>query len=663
MKKLFLICAILITILSISAVSAEDNTTDTIEIANDTTEISIDEPTTSQKRDLNPTIHYVDEAAKYAVLNDYYYLSIDGIDGIDYYSNVEIYVDGEHHGYYNSFYEMWPTTFSLGEHVITAKFNGNAKYNPFTVNHTFNVVKVAINIPKEITENQDSIMVRIADDATGSVTVYVNNTKYKTVKFKPDEYYCSNYISLKGLKFGTYDIKVVYSGDKKYPKTTKTQRVNVSYGLEAYLYRAYYKNNESGEIYLPKDAKNVPTAKCGDLILNVTKANLDEYYKTFLIDYADLEPGIHEIEITYPGDSKYPSKTITKSVEIDAKIEYAGYNTQVNESAFVILKLPDDAKGNLSITLNDKPYASVRPNIQFNFTDLDVGKYYFRCTYTGNDYYVESLYYPLQVRPVFTYPESMIYEDNETFYIDFMDNVTQNITYRYNNEEKTLEIINGKGNFSLADVDLDRYFNYRSEIRFSIPSKTAYPYECVVNVNIKPIPSKLVGGSDITMYYDGGNTYSLTVWGDYGKIVGANEIVTIKIGKKTYRVKTDANGVAKLKIEETPGKYTITATYHGAKVTNKLTVKQVITLKSATVKKSAKKLEISATLKGKNVLKNKPVTFKFNGKTYKAKTNAKGIAKVTIPKSILSKLKVGKTVTYQVTYLKNTVKKTAKVKK
>jgi len=95
-----------------------------------------------------------------------------------------------------------------------------------------------------------------------------------------------------------------------------------------------------------------------------------------------------------------------------------------------------------------------------------------------------------------------------------------------------------------------------------------------------------------------------------------------------------------------------------------VTVKKVLALKSAAVKKSAKKLVLTATLKkGKSPIKGKVVAFKFNGKTYKTKTNAKGIAKVTIKSSILKKLKVGKKITYQATYLKDTVKKTTKVKK
>ena len=57
------------------------------------------------------------------------------------------------------------------------------------------------------------------------------------------------------------------------------------------------------------------------------------------------------------------------------------------------------------------------------------------------------------------------------------------------------------------------------------------------------------------------------------------------------------------------------------------------------------------------------VTFTFNGKKYKAKTNKKGVAKVTIKKKVLKKLKVGKKIKYSVTYGKKTVTKSVKVKK
>ena len=75
------------------------------------------------------------------------------------------------------------------------------------------------------------------------------------------------------------------------------------------------------------------------------------------------------------------------------------------------------------------------------------------------------------------------------------------------------------------------------------------------------------------------------------------------------------------------------------------------------LKNLPKKLVITAALKGKKAFIGKKVIFKFNGKAYIAKTNSKGIAKVIVKNSVLKKLKVGKAVKYQVTYLRDTVTK------
>ena len=88
-----------------------------------------------------------------------------------------------------------------------------------------------------------------------------------------------------------------------------------------------------------------------------------------------------------------------------------------------------------------------------------------------------------------------------------------------------------------------------------------------------------------------------------------------------------------------------------------------LTASKVTVKKTAKKFVLQAKLKinGK-LVKGKKITFKFKGKTYRAKTNSKGIAKVIIKKNVVKKLKKGKKYTVKVTYIKDTIKTTVKVK-
>ena len=176
--------------------------------------------------------------------------------------------------------------------------------------------------------------------------------------------------------------------------------------------------------------------------------------------------------------------------------------------------------------------------------------------------------------------------------------------------------------------------------------------------------TKIINNNDISVDYNGGKYFSVKVVTADGHAVGAGAKVTFTINKKTITVTTDKNGIAKIKITDIPKKYTITTKINGKTYKNTVTVKQVLKTKKVTVKKTAKKFTIQATLKinGK-LVKGKVIKFKFKGKTYKAKTNKKGVAKVTIKKKVIKKLKKGKKYTVKVTYLKDTIKTTVKVKK
>ena len=179
-----------------------------------------------------------------------------------------------------------------------------------------------------------------------------------------------------------------------------------------------------------------------------------------------------------------------------------------------------------------------------------------------------------------------------------------------------------------------------------------------ITLNVGENPSKIINNKNIAVDYSGKVTFKVRVVGSNGKVAGQNEVVVMKISGKTYNVKTNKNGYASKTFSLLPGKYSISATYKGFSTKNIITVKKVLKAKSATRKK-AKIIKYSASLKtskGK-AISGKKITFKIKGKTYKAKTNKKGIATVG-----LKNLKVGK---YKVTvkYLKSSVKTVLKVKK
>ena len=172
---------------------------------------------------------------------------------------------------------------------------------------------------------------------------------------------------------------------------------------------------------------------------------------------------------------------------------------------------------------------------------------------------------------------------------------------------------------------------------------------------------------NLKVYYASNANYKVRIIGDDGNPETEGQNVTVLIDNKMKTYKTDKNGFITVKIDKNfkVGTHTIKIQYRNASVKNNVVVKHIVALKSATVKKSAKKLVLTASLAKVNgkYLKNKKITFKFNGKTYKSNTNSKGIAKVTIKSSVLKKLKAGKKVSYQATYLKDTVKRTAKILK
>ena len=176
--------------------------------------------------------------------------------------------------------------------------------------------------------------------------------------------------------------------------------------------------------------------------------------------------------------------------------------------------------------------------------------------------------------------------------------------------------------------------------------------------NYATIVERITNNTKITMYFGANKYYKVRVYTDDGQVAGAGENVTFKINGKTYTRQTNADGYASYKITQSAKTYTITATYKGVNVSNKVVVKPVLTAKNIS-KKKAKTIKFTAKLvntKGK-ALKNKKITFKFKGKTYKVKTNKKGIATLS-----LKNLKVGK-YTIKTTYGKSTIKNTIKIKK
>ena len=144
-----------------------------------------------------------------------------------------------------------------------------------------------------------------------------------------------------------------------------------------------------------------------------------------------------------------------------------------------------------------------------------------------------------------------------------------------------------------------------------------------------------------------GKYYTISLKDANGNVL-VNKTVKFTLAGKTYNVKTDAKGNAKVAVNVfKPGTYTLTAEFAGEatlgssikNATVKILKNKVkITRNTKKVKRSSKKRTIKFTLKtttGKKMgIKGVKLSLKINKKTYKATTNKKGVAKfkVKLPK-------------------------------
>ena len=214
--------------------------------------------------------------------------------------------------------------------------------------------------------------------------------------------------------------------------------------------------------------------------------------------------------------------------------------------------------------------------------------------------------------------------------------VVNNVTYSADvvNGVATLQIPNlnaGSHDINIAYVPNDSNYNNRTEL-----------YALVINKQNLVITAK-----DAAYIINYGGKYSITLK-DLNGIAVAGEKVTFTLnGKAVGSAVTNANGVATISLtakalkSAKEGKKNmvikLASNNYAASKTVKITInkeKTKIAAKNKKFKKSKKTKKYTITLKnskGKGVKKVK-VTLKVKGKTYKAKTNAKGKATFKIKK-------------------------------
>ena len=537
---------------------------------------------------------------------------------------------------------------TLGTHDIRIEYSGDDYFLPSNKTYQFNVTDVIISLSDTlIIDHDDCLSVDVASDAKCNVEVYVDGKLFK--KGKTDE--LGNYLySLSDLSCTTHEIEVKVTG--KYSRILK-KTVNVTYYIDIYNQSVIYGPYNTFMILLPE---NMNPKLLNITIGGVRYTNFKIENGCIDIDISKLLKGNYTAYVEYAGDEKYYPYNATASFTVDYEIicpyYYYGFDT------IIYLNLPRGATGNLTLLVDGDFYKTVKLQkgyASISLEELAPGDYDFEVSYTGSDFDVKGENASVEIVPELMYEMDIEVGQTETITVLTSKNAKGYVLLDFKNKTYNVTIKNGKASIVLNNLEVGSYDLELLYVGTDGYNRTLYAYVYVDYADPK------IKASNKAVYVSENAKYTFKVIGRNGKPLKST-YVNVKIANKKYRVKTNSNGVVSVNIPSLKvGKYNIQISYGGVKANKKLTVKHIVGLDTVKVKKSAKKLVLTAKLAKK--LKGKTVTFKFNGKTLKAKTNANGIAKVTVKKSVLNSLKVGKKVTYFATCLKDTVKKSVKVGK
>ena len=207
-----------------------------------------------------------------------------------------------------------------GTYEISAKYNGNYKYNAETVTETFTLSKlspeISIRTPQDDVSpyrpkvgSNGNITVSIANDAPGNVLITINGESQK-VKIQNGK----ATLTLYDLKAGYYEISAKYAGNYKYDAQTVSSHFQVDKYTATMTATAKIENG-----------KTIITVKTKtDATGNIYVTFREKTYTAELINgvatiSADSDvAGSFKTKIKYSGNDKYTANTVTQYVSVPA---------------------------------------------------------------------------------------------------------------------------------------------------------------------------------------------------------------------------------------------------------------------------------------------------------------------------------------------------------
>ena len=453
-----------------------------------------------------------------------------------------------------------------GVHNVTVTY-GNDKYVTNTSKAVFNVEKLvselSINVNDIKVGSQAAVTVTVPAGANGTVTVTVNGKNYTENINNDKAEFTIDAIDVSGK----YPVVASYSGDDKYVANSTTVEFTVS---KYVLAPTVSSTNISDDNKATITVGNLSDAT-GNVTIRVGSANYSAPINggNASVNVSGLVNEANDIVITYVGDSKYESFVNKAQVTRDGKVKLApsiivlADDGVAGKAIKVLVILPADATGNVTITVNGKDYETtdIAHGIA-TFSDVIIpvsGEFTVNASYSGNDdKYLTAANSTTtnidKVNSTISVDDIVIkVGENALIKVILPADANGTVTITVNGKTETIDVVAGEPvELNVSDLGSGNYgvdVTYSGNEKYNANSTTA-----TITVDKKALDIK-VSVSDINVGEKA--TITVTVPSD---VTGT---VVVSVNGKNYKL-TPSTGVASVKVAKLPaGEYDVVAKYAG----------------------------------------------------------------------------------------------------
>ena len=538
---------------------------------------------------------------------------------------------------------LWNMTgLEAGIQYIKIGYRGNNKYEAVEVFHTVNVIKANPNLNvfiKDVNYGENLTIYATLNgvnntNLTGNVIVTINNKNYSVVVING-----KGNVSADKLPAGLYNFSATWAGNDNYNGT------NISGGFKINKIDSTIAINVE-DIKVGENATIIVNLD-SDATGNVT-ITLDNQNYTVAINEGQtikviggLKAGTYDVFVKYIGDNNYNSAQNTTKFTV---LKISDYNMDVTVPEFkegvnstVGVDLPKDAEGTVTVEIEGKKYTAniINGTAKVNIPGLDVGDYNITTTYSGDAKYVSMTkkgnitVIPNMDVNLYVDDVVMIYHDGTRLVAKLTDYqgrpIVNDIIYFTINGKTYAKTTDDNGTVSMG-------LNLDSKVYTATVSYNESEVYSKISKNVTVTINPTVISEDLVKMYQNDTRFYVKFIDSTGKAL-TKTTVKFNIHGVFYTKKTDKDGVADLGIMLRPGEYILTA-YNpvtGEEKGFNITVKSLI-VQSDLTKYYLNNSKFQATIYDKNgsLAVGKNVTFNINGVFYTKTTDSNGVVSLAI---------------------------------